>query len=280
MSEITLTQEGKDMIASRGWDKGTVLLCTGASETSVKVLTALSLIGKPFTYFELSFDDSPLTETKIGVKSKDYATLSNGYCSMPAILIEGKLYSQSDQIVKMLAEKEGASQEVLDLIDLSIENNGRLLEAAKHWGWSGLHKGMNYALTNADHYTSFGEGNKDEKWEAETGALVDAFFTKLENVLKAKGSVNGYFVGDELTFADCALLNWHYTFALITNLDIQSRYPLCAENAAVLKAKNPAGASYHYDHFPTFGGYVAGAMAEARARGFDINKVVPVPSAE
>ena len=56
---------------------------------------------------------------------------------------------------------------------------------------------------------------------------------------------------------------------------MDGRYPKFAENWKALKASAPAGAQWHYEHFPGFGDYCAGANKELREGGFDINKVMP-----
>jgi hypothetical protein len=58
-------------------------------------------------------------------------------------------------------------------------------------------------------------------------------------------------------------------------LDVDGRYPKFAENWKALKESAPAGAQWHYEHFPGFGDYCAGANKELREGGFDINKVMP-----
>lgn len=273
---ISQSDEAKALMKERGWDAGWVLFGAGASEATVKLFTAVSLLGKPYKHVDLSFDDVALSaEDKMGVKSKEWALLSASRSNMPALSIDGQVYFESDGILMKLAEDANAPAEVKELIALSSANNGRLLEAAKHWGWSGLHKGMRYGMVTESHYSSFGEGLKDSAWEAATCGVVHSFFARLESVLAAKPAVNGFFVGDSMTLADCALINWYLTFSAIANLDVDGRYPKVAANWAALKATNPAGASYHYEHFPGFGGYVAGAMKEARANGFDINKSMP-----
>lgn len=127
---------------------------------------------------------------------------------MPALAIDGEVYVESELIVKKLAVESGASAEVLELIDLSATNCDRMLEATKHWGWSGLHKSMKYTMVNEAHYSEYGEGNKSAEWESETCAIVDGFMRTLEAKLSAKSELNGYFVGDSMTLADCSLINW------------------------------------------------------------------------
>ena len=78
-----------------------------------------------------------------------------------------------------------------------------------------------------------------------------------------------------MTVADCVLINWYLTLGCIGALDIETRYPKFCENWKLLKAKAPAGAQWHYEHFPGFGDYCANANKDARAAGFDINKAMP-----
>ena len=274
---IEQSDEAKKLMAARGWDKGFVVFGAGASEATVKVLTTVCLLkGNDFKHVDVSFDDAALgEEDKLGVKTDTWKSLTAGRSNMPAIAIDGVMYMESELICRKLAKESGASTEVLEMIDLSLASSERMINAVKHWAWSGLHASMGYAIVNKDHYTSFGQGTQTEAWEKESGQVIDTFMKALETKLAAKPALNGYFVGDSMTVADCVLINWYLTLGCIGALDIESRYPKFCENWQLLKAKAPAGAQWHYEHFPGFGGYAANANKDARAAGFDINKAMP-----
>jgi hypothetical protein len=160
-----LSDEGKKFFADNGWDKGCVGFGNPASEATVKLLSALLLLKKAHTWIEISFDDAALADNKMGVKSNDYKLITGGVSAMPALSKDGTMHVESVKIVKMLAEESNAPKEVMDIINLVDANDARLLEAAKHWGWAGLHAAQNYVMVNKEHYTSYGMGNKDEAWE-------------------------------------------------------------------------------------------------------------------
>lgn len=271
------TEEAKKLMADRGWDQGYVVFGHGPSESTVKLLTTVCLVkGTDFKHVDVSFDDTVLgEEDKMGVKSEAFKLLTAGVSKMPALAIDGVMYYESELICRKLAVDTGAPSEVIELIDLSIASSERMLNAAKHWAWSGLHKSMDYAMVNKEHYSDFGKGLKSEAWEKETGKVIETFLATLEAKLAARPSINGYFVGDALTIADCVLINWYLTFSSIMGLDVDGRYPKFAENWKALKESAPAGAQWHYEHFPGFGDYCAGANKELREGGFDINKVMP-----
>jgi len=274
---IKQSDEAKALMKARGWDTGYVVFGAGPSEATVRVLTAVALVKKAdYKQVEISFDDTKLgDEPKMGVKSDEWKLLSAGVSKMPALAIDGVLMMGSTEIVKKLAMDTGAPAEVMELIDLSAAASDRIIDGVKHWGWSALHASTGYAMVNQEHYTAFGEGQQTAEWEKETCRVLDKFMKCLEGKLAAKPAVNGFFVGNALTLADCALINWYLTLAAITGLDVDSRYPKFAENFKKLKEINPPGASHHFEHFPGFGQYCAGANKEARERGFDINKAMP-----
>merc|ERR1711865_760890 len=192
-------------------DKGYVVFGAGASEATVKVLTTVCLLkGTAFKHVDVSFDDAALgEEDKLGVKTDTWKSLTAGRSNMPAIAIDGVMHMESELICRKLAKESGASTEVLELIDLSLASSERMIDAVKHWAWSGLHASMGYAIVNKDHYTSFGQGTQTDAWEKESGKVIDTFMKALE-------------------------------------------------------AKAPAGAQWHYEHFPGFGDYCANANKDAR----------------
>jgi len=274
---LTPTAKGRQMLTERGWSTGWVVFGAAASESSVKLMTSVSLLkGKDFTHVDTSFDDMPLdTQPKMGVKSDAWREVSGGYCRMPVLAIDGVLYADSDKILLKLAEDTKARPEVKSLISLSANINASAFEAIKHWGWSGLHRNMDYAMVSKEHYEKYGEGKKSAAWEKDVCKQIDTFLSTLEAKLAAKPAINGYYVGDEMTLADCALINWYLSFSAIANLNVVNRYPKVTANWQALKKKNPPGAAAHFTQFPGFGEYVSRAMKDARKRGFDINKSMP-----
>jgi len=270
---VTLSDEAKKKLEEKGWNKGVVGFGSAASEASVKLTSALSILKKEHTWVDLSWDDKALEGNSMGVKSADYKLISGGYCSMPMLCIDGVMYYESVSIDKMLAVESKAPQEVIDWIDYVIASDAMLLNAAKHWGWAGLHASNDYAMVNKEHYTSFGKGNKDEAWEKEAAGAVKAFLDKLEASLAAKSEINGCFVGNELTLADCVLCSWPLTLGGVCNVDL-SKWPKVQENYEKMKAIAPEGMQAHLGYFPTFVGYVQGANKEAFEAGFNINKLL------
>merc|ERR1711879_143750 len=168
------------------------------------------------------------------------------------------------KIVRMLAEESKAPKEVMDLIILADDNDAAITQASKHWGWAGLHASTGYGMVNKDHYTDYGKGNKDEAWEKDTVKTVKAFLDKLEETLSKKDKINGYFVGDSLSLADCVFANIPLTLGGITGIDLEKRYPKLHENGQALVKLMPEGMKAHFEHFPGFVEYVKGANKEAR----------------
>ena len=78
---LTPTAKGRQMLTERGWSTGWVVFGAAASESSVKLMTSVSLLkGKDFTHVDTSFDDMPLdTQPKMGVKSDAWREVSGGY---------------------------------------------------------------------------------------------------------------------------------------------------------------------------------------------------------
>lgn len=194
------------------------------------------------SWVELTFDDKPLSESEgkvsMGVRSAEWALLSGGAAEMPALLIDGIMYRESVLIVKMLATAcpdESLSREqnaqAMRLIDLAAECEPRLSGALKHWGWSGMHE--NNPVMNSEHYSTFGMGKRDARWEHDTLQQVDGFFSQLEAALPLRPC--GYFVAEKLTFADCALINFPLSFVTVVELDVERRYPkVCTPAPAIV----------------------------------------------
>ena len=85
-------------------------------------------------------------------------------------------------------------------------------------------------MVNKAHYQAYGAGKKDMEWERLTVQKVDAFLSRLEEKLAARGVVNGYYVGDSLTLADCALFNWPLSLSGIAGLEVAKKFPkVCVE---------------------------------------------------
>lgn len=282
-----MTPEAKAAMVKHGWNDGYVAFAFTASETSVKVATALPQVQDTVKWVTVSFDDTllmdipedfdqnmmtPGSTQKIGVKSKLFSLITGGIATMPALSIDGQMYVGSEEIVKMLARKSSAPKEVMDLIDLSLCNNDNLLIACKHFGWADMHKAQNYGMVNKDNYVAYGNGNKDEKWEKDITDVVKKFMGKLEAVLAAKPEINGFFVGNTQTLADSALLNWVQSLEGVAGLDVKQHYPKCYANWELVKSKPPEGSLPFIYGFPVFCGYVTDANKDARANGFDINK--------
>jgi len=287
-TKVDLSPEAKAALVANGWDTGYVAFGFAASESVSKLAVGLPIAGiSDVKWVTVSFDDSNLEDIpegfdpnfmtpgstqKLGVKSDLYKLITGGFSAMPALAIDGEMHIEADAILKMIAQKEGVSSEILDLIDLSVKNNNSILEALKHWGWAGLHSAQDYAMVNKEHYLEFGQGNKFEAWEKQSTDLIKAFMSKQEQVLAAKSEINGFFVGDNLTLADAALLNWVQSLEGVAGLDVKKHYPKCYENWEKVKANPPPGSQHFIYGFPVFCGYVAAANKDARESGFDINK--------
>ena len=117
-----LSAEAQAIFDKQGWGKGLTLFCQPVSEASVKIVTALNLLTASknsfpdsFNLVIVNFNDEALGENEqhvgmsgkalsLGVKSAEYAAITGGHSKMPALALDGVLYIESDQIVKMLAE--------------------------------------------------------------------------------------------------------------------------------------------------------------------------------
>jgi len=286
-TKVTMTPENKTILTRNGWDKGIVGFGFAASEASCVAAIALVIAGKKdVQWVNVSFDDAEFADvpeemddimkypnsTKIiGVKDPVYKTLCGGSPQVPTIAINGQLYQESTEIVKMLADEIDAPMSVKNLIDQAIGFNETMLNTVKHWGWCAMHKAQDYAMVNKGHYLDYGEGNKDEQWERVTTNEVKAFFSYLESLLENKTEINGYFIGQSMTLADAALFNVVQSLELIAGLNVKGYYPKLYENWEILKASNPEGSAAYLNVFPGFAEYVTQANAEGRAKGFDIN---------
>ena len=271
MSKINMSEEAKTAMAENGWDTGMVAFGFTVSEATVKLATGLPVAAADkqddddVTWVSVSFDDSPLGSTEgmgadtvtpgakhsLGVKSELYSTITGGACAMPTLAINGQMYTESDQLLLLLAKQnKDTPKEVTDLIQLSIDHSDNNFQVLKHWGWAAFHKGSGYAMVTADHYTPYGQGasDKDDEWETNVTDKVKTFFDKLESVLAAnKKEVDGFYVGDSMTLADCVLINWPQSFSGVTGLDVAKYYPKVHANFEMLKA-NPPGKYLGHSH--------------------------------
>ncbi|CAB9504335.1 expressed unknown protein [Seminavis robusta] len=285
MSEEPALDKSKIM-ADNGWDKGFVYFGHPATETTVKVVTAVQFLTTqdnfPFKkedgtlkHVILNFDDKPIAkddeknEVSLGIDSAEYKCVSGGRTFMPAVAIDGEMFFESGEIVKMLHEKYPDStltpeekKQVDEWIQFNIDNTNRMLVALKHFGWCF----MQGARPN---YVAYGKGNKDDAWEKELVKDVHVFFEKMDKHFVDKKEP-AFFVGDKLTMADCVMINWPWSFHLIVELKIEERYPNVWKHFNALKDKAIAGSDAHYNVFPYFANVVTDLAKEARAEGFHI----------
>jgi len=285
-TKVTMTPEIKTAMKENGWDTGIVAFGNLASESCCTVAIALSIAKKDVRWVSMTFDDQapqdmpedydenfkcPNSNQVIGVKDPTYSLICGGVPLMPAVAIDGQMYLESTEIIRMLADMTFAPQKVKDLIDAAIKFNKVFLETVKHWGWAAMHAGNNYAMVNKENYTDFGKGNKDEEWERRSTNLVKAFLENLEVELDKKPEINGYFVGNTLTMADAALFNVVQSLELIAGLKVKDHYPKLYANWEMLKATEPENSKQYLTAFPYFAQMCSQANKEPRANGFDIN---------
>ena len=262
--------EKTKLLAENGWDKGLVLFGFLGSETTVRVNTALRLLTstnefndfpykeEDIVFVELSIDDKPLHEKKGGIKtmgtvSEEWLTLSEGKHYMPAIAIEGKLYTESAEIVKFLHEtfpdkrlsKEEHGQ-VTKWIDMVIQDGDKVQDAERHWGW------CHFAPKDKGNL-GFGEGNKDLEWEKERIELVDKFCKIQDDHFAKMEGDKMYFVAGKYTLADCAMIGFPLGLIYIARLKVDQRYPNLWAHHLALQATKPKGAEDHYFFFPILG---------------------------
>lgn len=263
-----ISKDAKAILADNGWDKGLVVFGAAVSESTVKVVTAVHLLKKQdnFPYKEIKFVDTPFDESdlktasdgkqSVGVSNKLYINLTEGKGFMPAVAIDGRFMVNAYDIVQYFWNKYPdtslntlESQQISDLLQLNTKYSESNFEALKHWGWCA----MNGSKPNYQH---LGYGKKDLAWEKAAVKKVDEFFCAFEDFLKKRKvaglEVNGFLVGNKISLADCALLNWAGSFSLVLGMNIQGRYPLVQQNWEQLKAKAPEGSSDHYGTFPIF----------------------------
>lgn len=292
MTKILQSAEAKALMAEHGWDQNIVCFGLSASEASVKLAMAMLVSGREHSWVTISFDDKSLQSTEgmdqntvtpgskivMGVRSAEWKLLTAGRSAMPAIAIDGQMYMDSEEIVKMFAVEAKAPAAVMELIDFSRSHNSRLFETLKHFGWAAMHQYQGYTMVNREHYEGYGQGVMDEAWEKASTDVVKTFFGKLEATLAAKPAVNGFFVGDSYTYADACLCNWALSFSGAANLDVARKYPKVWANWQIFKSALPSGTEPFVFGFPMLVDYVTTANAEARAAGWDINAFWSVES--
>lgn len=268
--------EKNKVITLNGWDKGLVMFGFLSSETTVKVHTALRLVMAldndfPYTqltHVNLTFDGKALATSRngqvsMGVRSEEWLILSEQKGYMPAIMMDGVMHQESGEIVKLLAEKypdqslsESERVEVLKWVGFNLEHCEKLLETEKHFGTSAL-------SPNEKNYVHLGVGKQDLAWEKEHVRHADEFLKSLDDHFSSKEN-KAYFVGDKLTYADCALINWPYSFQHLAALRVKTRYPNLWAHHVELRATHPEGAQEHYRLMPILGTIIAGLLLKTR----------------
>lgn len=271
-----LTNDVKDLMATRGWDKGFMVYTDPLSEAGTKVLSAATLLTsraddfgfpcKEFTLVMMDFNDkdtwTPGGKGKLGVWSPAWRQLS-GNGPMPGYSMDGTLYLDSCQILaaftatykdKTLTAAEQADVEYW--VGLNEKYQDVAMQATKHWGWTGFHA---TGITGVPKdrfeksYAEYAKGKKDLEWEKATIKELDKFLTEIDEKLANK-PVSGYLVAGKTTLADCAMASWYHTLSDIANVDIEHRYPNMFKH---YKKKDelvlPEGAKEHQEGFTMFG---------------------------
>ena len=274
------------ILRKNGWLDGFAWFGNQTSEHSVKLSAAVSLLTKqetfPFKHAEhvdMKFDEGGIVnrskkKTFVGVWSSDWTILTYGACTMPAICVNGVVHMDAGRILKAFAEaypdprlSETDVANVTNWVVFNMEHGPRVMEAAKHWGWSIKHGGRT-------HYKRYGKDKRDLTWEQAAVRHVHGFMSTLDAHFEAKGeNEKAFYVGDKMTLADCAMLNWPWTLACVTGLDVKRRYPYLWAHALALKELKPEGTASFYKHFPAMGKAVGRAALLQRglcSRGFHI----------
>lgn len=273
--EPLLSQDAKDVLEQRGWNKGLVVFGAVMSESTVKIHTAIKLLTshaddfgfpyKSFTVVNMDFNDKDTATAdgkgSLGVWSPAWRAISDSG-PMPGIAMDGKVLLDTKMIVAGLSNKykdktlsASDQREVEFFVELNKQYQDKLMDAAIHWGWAGFHGRVKDMP--ADRYEKamapYEKGKKDLVWQRQTVKEVDDFFNKIESKLTGK-PVTGYLVAGKTTLADCAIINWMLTMNGITNLEMANRYPNTTKYYTQAKAqKTPAGADDHYSQFAMFG---------------------------
>lgn len=263
------TKESKEMLAAYGWDTGIVFFGLGASENSVRVLTMLEYLrGKELipTYKKIAIDfnakpidvkswviESGATKASanasIGKDSAEWAALTDGKGYMPALAIDGTLYTEASQLIQLLNAKfpsvvdPNNKKEVEYWLEYLASMDQKLFHALKHWGWSPMHG-------NAKNYKDFGYGKKDIGWERQAVLDVDTFFKRIDAHIAGKE----YMVGGAISPADFTMINWALSFTAVVGLNVEKRYPEVWRYHLRLKKQKPPGSNDFYTVFPMFGG--------------------------
>lgn len=246
--------EAVKILKDHGWDKGFVYFGSPAGNP-VKVETAIHLLMKQpnfkhqVTWVNVKvFDATPLQtkngETIMGSASDEWVALSNGKGYLPGVAIDGVMYMDGWNILKLLtllfpstslSDSEWA--EVVEWVDLDAKYNEYLMETLVTFSKFPPVPSKSGLLSNN------GYGKHDLTWEKERVRITDEYFKMLNAALGRKpGGINGYIVGDTLTIADCAHISYCWILYLGARLDVPRRYPKVYENMLKLKEKCPTGA--------------------------------------
>lgn len=268
------TPEMKAILQKLGLDKGCVVIGAGVSEKTVKVSTAVLMLTKqssgfPYTesqvqLVELGFGEKtpPVIEggkcVKMGSLCQEFMTLTWNRCYMPAMVLDGTVYMEAGKIVehfsKLYPDKslsDAERKEVTKWVDFNNENDGYLMDAAIHWGWYGFKRAIGHPFGKV-----YGPGTRSDEWEMNTFLKVHDFLSQCEHHFQNKkkgGGLNGYYVGNKMTFADCIMINWAQTFGDITGMDVQKHYPVYYENQQILIRLDPPGLKVHVEGFSFYG---------------------------
>jgi len=274
------SKESKEMLAAYGWDTGIVFFGLGASENSVRVLTMLEYLrGKELiaNYKKITIDINakPIdvkswviekgatkasANASIGKDSAEWAALTNGKGYMPAVAIDGILYTEAGNIIQLLNAKfpsvadSNNKKEVDYWLEYLSSVDNKLLAALKHWGWSAFHG-------DVKNYKDYGYGKKDIGWERQAVVDVDEFFKKMDKHLTGKD----YMVGGAISPADFTMINWALSFSSVVGLNVQKRYPEVWRYHLRLKKQKPPGSTEFYSFFPMYGGMLS--MLNLKNRG-------------
>jgi glutathione S-transferase len=189
----------------------------------------------------------------MGVSSKEWLAMSDGKGYMPAILMDGEMYMESAEIVKSFAEQypdttlsDDERAEVMKWIDFNLEKQEMLVEAEKHWDTAAL-------SPDKPNYVTFGPGRRDAAWEKGRIKFVDDFFKTLDKHFegnKENDNIMTYYVGDKMTLADCAMINWPLTFSRMARLNVKGRYPNLWAHHEAFRDSKPDGADEHWSTIP------------------------------
>jgi glutathione S-transferase len=249
-----------ELMAKHGWDKGLWYFGADFSESNVKLVMYFEyLIEKGKIAKEdvskvlVDFNGSELSEdgTTWGLDSESWIKFTNGKDGsngkIPCVALDGKLYSESSSILKMLFEKyePDATEEVKEAFEKNYAlvtqyEDTAVMPLVKHFGWCALngHK-ENYQMfvnMSADRITT-------------CCAELNVFMQDLEGQLADKA----YFAGSELSAVDCLMMWYPASLYQVISFPVKEKYPNCWAYYQKLVAAPPAGsANYLTGTFPFF----------------------------